>query len=333
MSSGQHPQQRQPVVLPGLAVGGDAAGVVVAHHDDEAGADDGEQGEQPGRPRPARVEVVLADRPECAVDVADVRRVEDGRPVGPAGRRAACRRPVARRSAMAYLGAQRRPVLRSIGALVPARPRAGRVPWCRAGVGARRWRAGVGAPGGGRGPGDGGRRRGAAAAGSRPTRRDWGGTRRRSAGRAGAGGGPRQSSAAVRPKSRRKPVGSSSSSTSSTVTTPRIWWCVLVEHRGHDEVEVRHLPDDLPEVPVDVDVERGRLAHAAERRRRVGLDEPHHRGGADHLVVGAVGEHHVERLGREPCWCARRRGPRPPGCRRGRQRKSGLMRPPAVSGW
>ena len=48
----QRPQQGQPVVLPRLGVGGDAAGVVVAHHDDESRAHDGEQGEQPGPPGP-----------------------------------------------------------------------------------------------------------------------------------------------------------------------------------------------------------------------------------------------------------------------------------------
>ena len=78
IKQGQRPQQREPEVLPGLAVGGDAAGVVVADHDDEARPHDGQQGEQPGAPRPSGVEVVLADGPEGTLDVAHVGVVEDG---------------------------------------------------------------------------------------------------------------------------------------------------------------------------------------------------------------------------------------------------------------
>ena len=39
----QRPQQRRAVVLAGLGVGGEGAGVVVADHDDQAGAEDREQ--------------------------------------------------------------------------------------------------------------------------------------------------------------------------------------------------------------------------------------------------------------------------------------------------
>ena len=42
----QHPQQAGAVVLAGLGVGGDAAGIVVADHHDQAGADDRQQGQR-----------------------------------------------------------------------------------------------------------------------------------------------------------------------------------------------------------------------------------------------------------------------------------------------
>ena len=42
----QHPQQARAVVLPGLGVGRDAAGVVVADHHDQARADDRQQRQQ-----------------------------------------------------------------------------------------------------------------------------------------------------------------------------------------------------------------------------------------------------------------------------------------------
>ena len=92
---GQGPQQREPEVLPGLAVGGDATGVVVAHHDDETGAHDGQQGEQAGPPGPPGVEVVLRGwsrrRPGC-------------RPRGPRrGRRSLVALVAASSSAMGHL--------------------------------------------------------------------------------------------------------------------------------------------------------------------------------------------------------------------------------------
>ncbi len=57
----QHPEQARAVVLARLGVGGDAAGVVVADHDDEAGAHDRAQREQPPLPGAARAGVVLGD--------------------------------------------------------------------------------------------------------------------------------------------------------------------------------------------------------------------------------------------------------------------------------
>ena len=71
----QHPQQAGAVVLAGLRVGGDPAGVVVADHHDQPRADDCQQRQAARAPAPVRF-LVLADRPECALDVADVRRVE-----------------------------------------------------------------------------------------------------------------------------------------------------------------------------------------------------------------------------------------------------------------
>ena len=68
----QHPEQAGAVVLPGLRVGRDPAGVVVADHHDQAWADDREQREQPG-PEAVMSLLVLADLSECALDVTDVR--------------------------------------------------------------------------------------------------------------------------------------------------------------------------------------------------------------------------------------------------------------------
>ena len=75
----QNPEQARPVVLPGLDVRRDAAGVVVADHHDQARTHDRQQREQPPAPGAARADVVEADRPEGALDVADVRFVEDRR--------------------------------------------------------------------------------------------------------------------------------------------------------------------------------------------------------------------------------------------------------------
>ena len=74
----QYPEQVRTEILTGLRVGGDAAGVVVAHHDDEAGADDGEQGEQLGLGRAPCGGVAVGDGSEGAFDVADVLLIEDG---------------------------------------------------------------------------------------------------------------------------------------------------------------------------------------------------------------------------------------------------------------
>ena len=61
----QHPQQAGPVVLARLRVGGDSAGVVVADHHDQPGADDREQRQQPRAQASMRL-LVLADRAERA---------------------------------------------------------------------------------------------------------------------------------------------------------------------------------------------------------------------------------------------------------------------------
>jgi hypothetical protein len=73
----QRPQQPGAVVLAGLAVGGERAGVVVTDHDDQAGADDGEQRLELRRHGRAGGVVVDLDRAEGAADVADVRLIED----------------------------------------------------------------------------------------------------------------------------------------------------------------------------------------------------------------------------------------------------------------
>ena len=72
----QRPQQRGAVVLPGLRVGTETAGVVVADHDDEAGPEDREQRHETRPPAAARRHVAHPYRAERAADVADMRLVE-----------------------------------------------------------------------------------------------------------------------------------------------------------------------------------------------------------------------------------------------------------------
>ena len=72
----QHPEQAVPVVLAGLCVGGDAAGVVVSHHDDQAGAHDGQEGDQLAAHPPAAAVIVDPDPAQRALDVAEMRLVQ-----------------------------------------------------------------------------------------------------------------------------------------------------------------------------------------------------------------------------------------------------------------
>ena len=72
----QEPDERGAVVLTCLTVDGDAAGLVVADHDDDAGAHDREQGREPADPAPPRRGVVARNRPEAALDVAAVGAVD-----------------------------------------------------------------------------------------------------------------------------------------------------------------------------------------------------------------------------------------------------------------
>ena len=75
---GEDPQEAVVVVLPRLGVGGDAAGVVVADHDDDPRADDGGQGEQALAPAVAFADVADLDLAEGAFDIPEVGRVEYG---------------------------------------------------------------------------------------------------------------------------------------------------------------------------------------------------------------------------------------------------------------
>ena len=68
---GQGPQQAVTEVLPGLGVGGDATRVVIAHHHNEAGADDGKEG-QDARTNPLSRRSVVADGAECTGDLVIV---------------------------------------------------------------------------------------------------------------------------------------------------------------------------------------------------------------------------------------------------------------------
>ena len=74
----QRPEQRVAEVLAGLGVRGDAAGVVVADHDDEPRTDDRGEREEAAPPGPARRDVADADGAERALDVALVQLVEKG---------------------------------------------------------------------------------------------------------------------------------------------------------------------------------------------------------------------------------------------------------------
>ncbi|MEY2429162.1 MAG: hypothetical protein QOJ40_2047, partial [Verrucomicrobiota bacterium] len=75
----QHPQQAIAVVLPGLGVGGDAAGVVVADHHDDPGAQNRQQRQQPSLERAAVIGVPDADPAERAFDVAQMGAVQHRR--------------------------------------------------------------------------------------------------------------------------------------------------------------------------------------------------------------------------------------------------------------
>ena len=74
----QRPQQRRAVVLPGLGVGAEGAGVIVADHDDEAGTEDREQRLEAVLPSGARAVIAVKDGAEGAVDMADMGLVENG---------------------------------------------------------------------------------------------------------------------------------------------------------------------------------------------------------------------------------------------------------------
>ena len=74
----QRPQQRGAVILTGLGIGAESAGVIVADHDDEARTEDGEKRLEPVPPAVAGAMVSLPDGAEGALDVAEMGRVENG---------------------------------------------------------------------------------------------------------------------------------------------------------------------------------------------------------------------------------------------------------------
>jgi len=78
----QGPQQGGAVVLPGLGVGGERAGVVVADHHDQPRADDRDQRLQLRREPPPRAGVLRGDGAQRAADVPDMGLVEH-RALGP----------------------------------------------------------------------------------------------------------------------------------------------------------------------------------------------------------------------------------------------------------
>ena len=66
----QCPQKVCPVILAGLGIRAESAGVVVAHHDNEARPDNGKQSLQLGGEAGPDSNVLPANSPECSVDVA-----------------------------------------------------------------------------------------------------------------------------------------------------------------------------------------------------------------------------------------------------------------------
>jgi len=72
------PEQRCAVILACLAVGREGAGVVVARHDDEAGAQDRHERDETMSPGFAGGDIAMLDGAEGTLDVADVGVVEDG---------------------------------------------------------------------------------------------------------------------------------------------------------------------------------------------------------------------------------------------------------------
>ena len=74
----ESPHEVGAVVLSRLGVGAEGAGIVVAGHDDEARAHDGEEGLGLEREPTARRRVAVVDGAQGTVDVSDVGLVEDG---------------------------------------------------------------------------------------------------------------------------------------------------------------------------------------------------------------------------------------------------------------
>ncbi len=74
----ERPQQGGPIVLPGLGIGAERAGIVVADHDDETWPQDREQGSQAWPPATAGRNIAMTNGAERAADIADMRFIEDG---------------------------------------------------------------------------------------------------------------------------------------------------------------------------------------------------------------------------------------------------------------
>ncbi len=73
----QRPQQRRAVVLAGLGIGPESAGVIVADHDDETRTENGQKCLEPVLPACAGAVVSLLDGAEGALDMAEMGGVEN----------------------------------------------------------------------------------------------------------------------------------------------------------------------------------------------------------------------------------------------------------------
>jgi hypothetical protein len=66
----QGPEKRSAVILAGLGIGAEGPGVVIAHHDDEARAENGQERTQPVGPSGAGRQIFAPQRAERAADLA-----------------------------------------------------------------------------------------------------------------------------------------------------------------------------------------------------------------------------------------------------------------------
>src|SRR5438270_12908445 len=70
--------RRGPTVLPGLGIGAECTGIIVADHDDETRPENGKQRAKARPPAATGINIAVPNCPERAADVPDLRVFEDG---------------------------------------------------------------------------------------------------------------------------------------------------------------------------------------------------------------------------------------------------------------